>query len=306
MAVLNLPPLPDRLPAQSYLGRLSPRSRPTMRSSLRTLAELLGSADPDEVAWEELRYQDTSRLRNQLVERYAASTAKRHLAALRGVLKQCWRLQLTKTDAYLRAVDLEPPPRLDAAPRRALSAQEVRALLDVCRDGSRWGDRDLALLSLMVSTAARRSEAAQLALADFDAVSGRIVVRHAKGGRTRELWLPPSALGALLQWIRIRGDWPGPLFPRSRGPGAGAGRLSGEAVNQLLARRARAAGIGHCTAHTLRRTALTALLDSDLDLASVSQVAGHANTQTTAMYDCRLPRAAGLAAAKAMERLLSP
>ena len=41
-------------------------------------------------------------------------------------------------------------------------------------------------------------------------------------------------------------------------------------------------------AHTLRRTALTALLESDLDLAAVSQVAGHANTQTTAMYDERL------------------
>jgi hypothetical protein len=47
-------------------------------------------------------------------------------------------------------------------------------------------------------------------------------------------------------------------------------------------------------------------LESDLDLAAVSQVAGHANTQTTAIYDCRRPRAAGLAAAEAMERLLSP
>jgi site-specific recombinase XerD len=100
-----------------------------MRSSLKTLATLLGASDPDDVAWGELRYQDTSMLRNQLVERYAANTARRHLAALKGVLKQAWRLQLTQTDAYLRAVDLEPPPRQDAAPRQALSAQEVRALL---------------------------------------------------------------------------------------------------------------------------------------------------------------------------------
>ena len=129
MAVLNLPPLPARLPSQSYLQRLSPSSRPSMRSSLKTLATLLGASDPDDVAWGELRYQDTSMLRNQLVERYAANTARRHLAALKGVLKQAWRLQLTQTDAYLRAVDLEPPPRQDAAPRQALSAQEVRALL---------------------------------------------------------------------------------------------------------------------------------------------------------------------------------
>ena len=303
MAVVFLPPLP-RLASQSYLERLSPSSRPSMRSSLKTLAALLGASDPEDVAWAELRYSDTSMLRNLLVERYAANTARRHLAALKGVLKEAWRLQLTETDAYLRAVDLEPPPRLNPAPRRALSAQEIRALLKACRDGTNAGHRDLALLLLMVSTAVRRSEAAHLDLCDVD--SGRVVVRHAKGGRTRELWLPPSALKALVRWIRIRGDWPGPLFPRSRGPGAGHNPLSGEAVNQVLVRRARAAGIGWCTAHTLRRTALTALLDSDLDLASVSQVAGHANPQTTAIYDCRRPRAAGLAAARAMERLLSP
>jgi site-specific recombinase XerD len=133
-----------------------------MRSSLKTLAALLGASDPEDVAWAELRYRDTSMLRNLLVERYAANTARRHLAALKGVLKQAWRLQLTKTDAYLRAVDLEPPPRQDVAPQQALSAQEIRALLKVCRDGSRSGDRDLALLVLVVSTAVRRSEAAHL------------------------------------------------------------------------------------------------------------------------------------------------
>jgi len=275
-----------------------------MRSSLRTLAELLGSADPDEVAWEELRYQDTSRLRNQLVERYAASTAKRHLAALKGVMKEAWRLQLTDTDAYLRAVDLEPPPRLDAAPRRALSAQEIQALLTACRDGSNCGTRDLALLLLMVSTGLRRAEASALELDDVD--GDRVLVRRGKGGRAREVWLPPTARAALLDWIRVRGDVLGPLFLRSRGPGAGRKRLGGEAVNQVLARRATAAGIRHCTAHTLRRTTLTSLLETgELDLASVQQVAGHANVQTTTAYDCRRPRAAGLAAANAMERLLS-
>lgn len=145
MAILNLYPLP-RDPAQSYLDRLSPRSRPTMRSSLRTLARLLGAAGPDEVAWEELRYSDTSLLRNGIVEAYAASTARRHLVALRGVLKQCWRLQLISHEDLARASDLEPPPRLDAEPWWWLQVDEIRALFAACRDGGKTGPRDLALL----------------------------------------------------------------------------------------------------------------------------------------------------------------
>jgi hypothetical protein len=110
MAVISLTPLsarpPALLPARSYLARLSPQSRPTMRGSLRALASLLCATDPNEVAWEELRYPETSTLRNLLVERYAASTARRHLAALRGVLKQCWRLQLMSHEDLARASDL--------------------------------------------------------------------------------------------------------------------------------------------------------------------------------------------------------
>ena len=304
MAVLHLPPLPDPSPAESYLARLGPATRPTMRSSLNSLAKLLGAKGREEVAWARLRYQQTSALRNRIVELYAASTARRHLAALRGVLRQCARLQLMSYQDHAQATDLEPPPRLDAAPRRALSAEEIQALLTACRDGTGCGTRDLALLVLMVSTGLRRAEASTLELDDVD--GDRVLIRRGKGGRAREVWLPPTAKAALLDWIRVRGDVPGPLFLRSRGPGAGRKRLGGEAVNQVLGRRARTAGIAHCTAHALRRTTLTALLETgELDLASVQQVAGHANVQTTTAYDCRRPKLAGLAAANAMERLLS-
>src|ERR1035437_5029922 len=123
MALLSPPPPPNPTPAESYLARLSPATRPTMRSSLNSLAKLLGAKGREEVAWALLRYQQTSALRNRIVELYAASTARRHLAALRGVLRQCARLQLMSYQDHAQATALEPPPRLDAAPRRALSAE---------------------------------------------------------------------------------------------------------------------------------------------------------------------------------------
>ncbi len=50
----------------------------------------------DSMPWERLRYQHTAALRTWLAGRYAPATANRHLAALRGVLREAWRLGLVE------------------------------------------------------------------------------------------------------------------------------------------------------------------------------------------------------------------
>jgi hypothetical protein len=103
-------PLPlDRHPAAVYLARLgSPRSRQVMRAALDTLARLLTADRCDALAldWAALRYQHTTAVRALLAARYAPATANRHLAALRGVLKECWRLGLVDAETYHRAADV--------------------------------------------------------------------------------------------------------------------------------------------------------------------------------------------------------
>src|SRR5437016_4867083 len=86
----------DRHPALVYLARLSPGSRRTMRQGLDAVARLLtaGACDALTLDWAALRYQHTAAIRTRLAEAYAPATANKVLAALRGVLKEAWRLGL--------------------------------------------------------------------------------------------------------------------------------------------------------------------------------------------------------------------
>ena len=77
-----------------------------MLSALKRAAEALtGNEHPDPLAlpWERLTYAHVQAARAKLAERYAPATANQSLAALRGVLKECWRLGLT--DAARDRVD---------------------------------------------------------------------------------------------------------------------------------------------------------------------------------------------------------
>lgn len=51
-----------------------------------------GRLGVDQLPWHRLGYQHTNALRAVLAERFSPATANRHLAALRGVLREAWRL----------------------------------------------------------------------------------------------------------------------------------------------------------------------------------------------------------------------
>jgi integrase/recombinase XerD len=300
-------PVPaDRHPVKVYLSRLDLSSRRTMLTALNAAATRLtgGRLTAELLPWASLGYQHMMALRTALTQSYAPATANRILTAVRSVLKECRRLGYISLEQQMHASDI-PPIRGERLPKgRALTSAEVTKLFQTCADDSGpMGRRDAALLAILYGTGLRRSEVVNLNLQDYDSTTGALIVRAGKGNKDRQLFAGSGAAQAMREWIATRGDAPGPLFlPINKSGRLVARRLSDKAIVHILKERAAEADIKSFSPHDLRRSFISGLLSSGVDLVTVSAMAGHASVTTTAKYDRRGEEAKRQAA----ERLIIP
>jgi site-specific recombinase XerD len=292
-----LPATPSESPALVYLAGLGSSSRETMAQSLESIADMVGRTMLD-CPWHLLRHHHTAAIRSRLAELHASATANKMLAALRGVLKAAWRLKLMGSEEYQRPADV-PSVKGTTLPRgRALEGGELRQLFRACaEDEGVAGRRDAALLSVLYGAGLRRSEAARLDLSDFNPKTGELRIRGAKGNKDRLAYATNGSMKALLAWLEARGGAAGPLFvPINKGGKIALRPMTEQAVYNMLAKRAEAAGIDHLSPHDLRRSFVSDLIDAGADISAVQQLAGHANISTTLRYD-RRPQQAKMKAA---------
>lgn len=295
----------DRNPAAVYLASLAKGSRRTMAQALHHAAELFsaGRADAESLDWSAVRYQHVAALRTALAEQGAKpATVNKKLAAVRGVLREAWRLGLVSGEDFARVADVKGLRGSTLPAGRALSAEEVQRMKDACDPSTVAGARDRAALALMARAGLRRAELVGLDVEDFRdgrSGSGTLVVRG-KGSKERLVPLTNGVLDAVRDWIAVRGDEAGALLlPVRRGGTIAWGRrLTTSAVWKRLREIARTAGVGDVSPHDLRRTACTALLDAGVDLGTAGRILGHASVETTKRYDRRdehaMTRAASL------------
>ena len=280
---------PARHPVAVYLARLAPGSRRSQRAALETMAGLLTSdrVGAEELPWHHLGYQHTQALRAALADRYSPATGNRHVAALRGVLREAWRLGLMSAEDLQRAMDL-PAVRGERLPRgRALSRGELRALFESCRGGSPADARDAALMGVLYAAGLRRAEVVTLEVADYDPETGALIIRG-KGNKERIAYIDNGAADAVAEWVTVRGDQPGPLFCPVTQTGEVVVRpMTDQAVYAILQSRASKAKVRAFSPHDLRRSCVSDLLDAGVDISVVQRFVGHANVTTTARYDRR-------------------
>jgi integrase len=158
---------------------------------------------------------------------------------------------------------------------RYMSQQEARHFFAVIDS-----PRDRALFALIYHHGLRVGEVSFLSRGDVDLKRARIRIRRSKGGAWGEQFLFKSSLLALRSYL---GEAPlvsdAPLFPGRHGP------LRKRQIQALFCRfRDRAKLQGHYTAHSLRHSIATHLLDAGASLEFVQDHLGHQNIRSTSIY----------------------
>jgi site-specific recombinase XerC len=286
---------PERHPVLAYMGRLNtPVSREGMMRRLNIVARMLSDDTLPGLhfPWHRLTYVQLLAVRAKLTQGYAPQTCNVTLYAVKGVLKECWRLGYLTAEEHLRASDVPPVKGVRLPTGRALEGSELTQLFYSCQHDRRpvLGARDAAAIGLLYGLGLRSSEAIGLNLVDYEPMAGTVRVLG-KGNHERELPLPLAVVEVMQSWLAHRGAWSGPLLAPVNSEHVQHRRLDRRSINVILKNRRERAGVAHFSPHDCRRTFISNLLDATGDLSTVQALAGHSDPKITAGYDRRGMRA---------------
>lgn len=177
------------------------------------------------------------------------------------------------------------PPKLSSRLPKAISVDQVSALLAATDGDSIAALRDKALLELLYATGARVSEAVNLNVDDV--IDDDIVRLTGKGSKQRIVPLGSYARAAIDTYLvrarpalSVRGRATPALFLGMRGA-----RLSRQNAWLIIRAAAERAELGiEVSPHTLRHSFATHLLAGGADVRVVQELLGHSSVATTQIY----------------------
>ncbi|HYI60953.1 MAG TPA: tyrosine recombinase [Acidimicrobiales bacterium] len=182
-------------------------------------------------------------------------------------------------------------PRVPRGVPKALTEDEVAALLAAVVGDDARARRDRAILEVLYGTGLRISELCGLSVADVD-LDAALVRALGKGSRERivpvgrlavdavRAWLAPGGRDVLAPRRWARRDDADALLLNGRG-----GRLSRQGAWGVVRKYGLLVGLGdRLTPHVLRHSCATHMLDHGADVRAVQELLGHASISTTQVY----------------------
>ncbi|PPI73703.1 site-specific tyrosine recombinase XerD [Rathayibacter rathayi] len=211
----------------------------------------------------------------------AASSRARILSSVRGLHRFALEEGLVADDVARDVL----PPKIPMTLPKAVTVEQMAALLDAARGEELADLRDRALLELLYATGARISEAVDLTVDDV--VDAEVVRLTGKGSKQRMVPLGRYAREAVEEYlVRARPE----LSRRGRATpalflGVRGSRLSRQSAWLVIRAVAEKAGLDReISPHTFRHSFATHLLAGGADVRVVQELLGHASVATTQIY----------------------
>lgn len=186
------------------------------------------------------------------------------------------------------ALCIRLPKVNDQSTKAVLSLQEVGRLLSVIDPRTALGQRDTAIMGLLLVNGLRTCEVSRASVGDIHEIEGIPVLKvHGKGGKIADAKLREDVHAAIRSSLALRG-MPSPDEPLFLGIGNLAkGRISPKTVQARVRHYLRLAGIRkpNLTAHSLRHTcAVLTLSLGKADLVQVQRLLRHSDPKVTMRY----------------------
>jgi len=209
-----------------------------------------------------------------------------HTSHLAATLRSYLRYRATCGDqvGHLTSAILNPVHWKLASLPRALKPEEVGRLLDTITGARRWPKRSYAIVRCALDMGLRCGEIAHLMLNDIDWRTGTVTLRGTKSRRQDVLPLPMEtgqALADYLQHERPAVNHPA-IFVRQI-----AGQvhpITSAAIQKVIKRACRRIGLLHSSAHVLRHTVASRLVENGSSLKEVADLLRHRSLNTTLIY----------------------
>lgn len=163
--------------------------------------------------------------------------------------------------------------------------QDLQLLRGIKTDTEK-GLRDRAIVLLMLTTAIRVGAVSDANVDSIIELNGQWYLMYRnKGGEQQTALLTSPVIKAVRAYLAVRGSVAesDPLFATVRGKIPQRKRFNGTAITNMIARRAKAVGLHHITAHSLRHSAAVQAIQHG-SVGDVQKLLKHKSNRVTLIY----------------------
>ena len=173
--------------------------------------------------------------------------------------------------------------------KAALTQREATDLMESIDTTTTIGKRDKLIIAFMLTNGLRACEVERINISDFDIRKGKMVLHIQRKGKVdkRDMVAVPEMIGGLVEdYIGDRDfEVDDPLII-SHAHGGGVKGLAKVTISAIVKQRLREIGIDRAdiTAHSLRHTCGSLMVENGVDVETIKDMLGHTDTATTRIY----------------------